>query len=104
MYYNLIKLLQLGFRLVVMRYAQSSEFRMKLKRIPGSWGARPPRPSQLFLSARFTETCHTSSSSTGTKAVDAGEREAKQRRQKAIEGERRGRRMEKKKRRKRRRS
>lgn len=96
MYYNLIKLLQLGFRLVVMRYAQSSEFRMKLKRIPGSWGARPPRPSQLFLSARFTETCHTSSSSTGTKAVDAGEREAKQRRQKAIEGERRGRRMEKK--------
>lgn len=48
---------------------------------------RPPRPSQLFLSARFTETCHTSSSSTGTKAVDAGEREAKQRRQKAREEE-----------------
>lgn len=92
MHHNLIKLLQLGFRLVVMRYAQSPEFGMKLKKIPESWGARPPRPSQLFLSARFTETCHTSSSSTGTKAVDeARETKAKQRRQKAIEGERRGR-------------
>lgn len=97
LHHNLIKLLQLGFRLVVMRYAQSPEFGMKLKKIPESWGARPPRPSQLFLSARFTETCHTSSSSTGTKAVDeARETKAKQRRQKAIEGERRGGRMKKK--------
>lgn len=52
---------------------------------------RPPRPSQLFLSARFTETCHTSSSSTGTKAVDAGESKTKE-----TEGDRRGERMEKK--------
>lgn len=97
LHHNLIKLLQLGFRLVVMRYAQSPEFGMKLKKIPESWGARLPRPSQLFLSARFTETCHTSSSSTGTKAVDeARETKAKQRRQKAIEGERRGGRMKKK--------
>lgn len=54
---------------------------------------RPPRPSQLFLSARFTETCHTSSSSTGTKAVDAGESKTKE-----TEGERRGERKWKKKR------